>query len=312
MSELGILKEIRDLRTVWKNEATDFTPWLAQDENIAVLGDTLGLNITVEETESSIGSFNADILATETDTKEKIIIENQLEDSNHEHLGKIITYASGKEANIIIWLVRHAREEHRAAIEWLNSHTDEKIAFFLCEIKLYQIGNSAIAPKFEVIERPNDWVKEFKDSEKTKPSHKFRLDYWSSFINYAFEQNNSKSKQYAKEFNKRKPSKDNWLAFFIGLGNAHIEVTIAPTKQQLKVQMNISEDKSIFYDWEKKKSEIESEIGIKLNWQELSDCKCSLISAEKLTDINNRAIWEQQFDWIMDTTLKFKKVFKKY
>ncbi len=311
MAELGVLKEIRDLRTIWKNEATDFTPWLAQDENITILGETLGLRITVEETESSVGTFSADILATETDTKEKIIIENQLEDSNHEHLGKIITYASGKNANIIIWLVRHAREEHRAAIEWLNTHTEERIAFFLCEIKLYQIGNSSIAPKFEIIERPNNWVKEINDSENSKPSHKFRLEYWSSYINYAFEQSKM-SNQYSKEFNRRKPSKDNWLAFYIGLGNAHIEITIAPTKQQLKVQMNISEDKSMFYEWQKKKAEIESEVGIKLNWQELPDCKSSLISADKQVDFSNKETWQQQFDWIMDTTIKFKKAFKKY
>jgi hypothetical protein len=166
---LGQLKEIKDLRKVWPHEALDFTPWLAEEENLMLLSDAVGLEITVEETESSVGDFNVDIYATETGTDRKIIIENQLEDTNHEHLGKLITYASGKAADIVIWVVKHAREEHRAAMEWLNNYTDENIAFFLLEIKLYQIGNSDIAVKFEVIEKPNDWVKEIKRQSSSSP-----------------------------------------------------------------------------------------------------------------------------------------------
>lgn len=127
------------------------------------MADAIGLEITIDETESSVGNFNVDIYASETGTDRKIIIENQLEDTNHDHLGKLITYASGKSADIVIWVVRKAREEHRAAIEWLNIHTDGNIAFFLLEIKLYQIGNSDAAVKFEVVEKPNDWTKRLKE-----------------------------------------------------------------------------------------------------------------------------------------------------
>lgn len=113
MIALSRLEEIKDLRTVWPHEALDFTPWLSQDDNIALLADAIGLDITVDETESSVGDFNVDIFASETGTDRKIIIENQLEDTNHDHLGKLITYASGKSANVIVWVVKHAREEHR-------------------------------------------------------------------------------------------------------------------------------------------------------------------------------------------------------
>ncbi len=160
MIELGILKEIKDLREVWPHEAHDFTPWLAK--NIGILSETVGIDILIEETESSVGSFNVDIFATDADTGKKVVIENQLEETDHDHLGKLITYASGKSADLVIWLVRHARPEHRAAIEWLNSHTDEGVGFILCEIKVYRIGNSEPAPKFEIIEQPNNWVKEMK------------------------------------------------------------------------------------------------------------------------------------------------------
>lgn len=122
---LGKLKEVKNLRKVWSHEALDFTPWLAEEDNLALLADAVGLEITIDETESGVGNFNVDIYATETGTDRKIIIENQLEDTNHDHLGKLITYASGKSAEIVIWVVKRAREEHCSAIEWLNNHTDE-------------------------------------------------------------------------------------------------------------------------------------------------------------------------------------------
>lgn len=167
MINLGKLQEIRDLREVWPHEALDFTPWLADDDNLTLLADAVGLDITVDETESSVGDFNVGIYATETGTDRKIIIENQLEDTNHDHLGKLITYASGKNADIVIWIVKRAREKHRAAVEWLNNHTDENISFFLLEIKLYRINNSEPAVKFEVIEKPNNWTKEIKKQGST-------------------------------------------------------------------------------------------------------------------------------------------------
>ena len=157
MLELGKLSVVSDLRKAWPHEAHDFTPWLA--DNIDVLGEEIGIEILIEDTESAVGSFNVDIFATDADTGKRIIIENQLEETDHDHLGKLITYASGKSAALVVWIVRKAREEHRAAIEWLNAHTDEDVGFFLCEIKLYSINNSVIAPKFEVIEQPNNWAK---------------------------------------------------------------------------------------------------------------------------------------------------------
>ena len=152
-----------------------------------------------------------DIYASETSTNRKIIIENQLEDTDHDHLGKLITYASGKSADIIIWVVKKAREEHRAAIEWLNNNTLETISFFLVEIKLYQIGNSDVAVKFEVVEKPNDWTKEIRRVTNNSPRHQARYDYWTAFNDYAF-QNNT----FAKSFNKRKATTDHWMSLSVG------------------------------------------------------------------------------------------------
>lgn len=209
---LGKLKKIYDLRKVWPHEAVDFTPWLTQDDNISLLSDAIGIDITIDETESNVGSFNVDIYATETDTGNKIIIENQLEDTNHDHLGKLITYASGKEAKFIIWIVKKAREEHRHAIEWLNNHTDNDIAFFLIEIELWSINNSDPAVKFNVVEKPNNWAKEIKKADNTlSDTEKMKLEYWTKFTDYAFTDND-----FSKVFRRRKPSTDHWYSVSIG------------------------------------------------------------------------------------------------
>ena len=123
------------------------------------LSNTIGIDIVLEERESAVGKYSDDIYGREEGTDRKIVIENQLEDSNHDHLGKIITYASGKDAKTIIWIVKRARDEHRQAIEWLNAHTDEEVGFFLLEIEVWKIGDSLAAPKFNIVSKPNDWGK---------------------------------------------------------------------------------------------------------------------------------------------------------
>lgn len=307
MKKLSILEEIKDLRTIWPHEALDFTPWLADEENIGILSDAVGIDISVDETESSVGDFNVDIYASETGTGKKIIIENQLEDTNHDHLGKLITYASGKSADIIIWLVKHAREEHIAAIEWLNNHTDDKIGFFLCEIKLYKIGDSEPAVKFEVIEKPNNWTKELRKNDNINETQQQRYDYWVAFEDYAF--NNI---QFSKSFNRSKPSTDHWLNFSIGSSACHISITQIRKRNELAVELYIDNNKELFQSLYKNKSEIESTTGLSFDWRELPEKKASRIIIRQSADLNNNEKWNVQFDWLIDVMLKIKKSFKEY
>lgn len=307
MVNLSKLEEITDLRTIWKHEALDFTPWLSKDDNISILADAIGLEITVDEIESPVGNFNVDIFATETGTSRKIIIENQLEDTNHDHLGKLITYASGKSAEVIIWVVKHAREEHKAAIEWLNNHTDDNLGFFLCEIKLYKIGNSEPAVKFEVIEKPNDWTKEVKKNDSASKTQLQRYEYWESFQNYAFQNSN-----FSKSFNQRKPSSDSYMNFSIGSSACRIAVSQILTRDQLVVELYINEDKELFHSLLKNKKQIEELSGLSFDWRELPNKKASRIIIEKKVSLNDKSQWTNQFDWIMDVMLKMKTEFKKY
>ncbi|MCH5316184.1 MAG: DUF4268 domain-containing protein [Eubacterium sp.] len=307
MANLSKLEEIKDLRKIWPHEALDFTPWLSRDDNIAILADAVGFDITVDETESSVGDFNVDIFATETSTERKIIIENQLEDTDHDHLGKLITYASGKSANMIIWVVKHAREEHKAAIEWLNNHTDDKIGFFLCEIKLYRIGNSDPAVKFEVVEKPNDWTRELKKNESVNESQQQRYDYWLAFEDYAF-----KNSLFAKNFRRRKPPMDSWLGFSIGSSACEIVVSQIKTQNKLRVELYISDDTELFQALLQNKKTIESDSNLKFDWQELPNRKASRIAIEKEVSFDNKSTWNSQFDWLIDTMIEMKKAFKKH
>ena len=168
MNKLGKLEKV-NLRDIWPNEEYDFSVWLSKEENLKELSNTIGIDIVLEERESAVGKYSVDIYGKEEGTERKVVIENQLEDSNHDHLGKIITYASGKDAKTIIWIVKRARDEHRQAIEWLNSHTDEEVGFFLLEIESeIKLLNSKV-----------------ENTAKTIPVHKNTFFY--SFINESSE-----------------------------------------------------------------------------------------------------------------------------
>lgn len=305
MTNLGTLKKITDLRSIWPHEALNFTPWVA--ENVDLLADAVGLDITVDETESSVGDFNVDIYASETGTDRKIIIENQLEDTDHDHLGKLITYASGKGADVVIWVVKHAREEHKAAVEWLNNHTDDKIGFFLCEIKLFQIGDSQIAPAFTVVERPNDWTKEIRKTASANSTQQQRLEYWQAFNDYAFSDAN-----FSRIFNKRKPTTDHWMDFSIGSSACHIAVSQIQKRKAVDVELYINDDKELFKSLFAHKDEIEKNMEMELEWKELPERKASRILIEKTVDLDDRATWPEQFGYIMDTCIKMKRAFKRY
>ena len=307
MELLGKLKEISNLRSVWPHEALDFTPWLAEDENLEMLSDAVGLDISLNETESSVGDFNVDIYATDIGTGRKIIIENQLGDTNHDHLGKLITYASGKSAEIIIWIVKKAREEHKAAVEWLNNHTDDDIQFFLIEIKLYQIENSEKAVKFEVVEKPNDWTKEIKKQDSTSPTLQKRYDYWTAFNEYAF-----RDKSFAKEFHRRKATTDHWMDFSIGYSECHLSVCQLRKASSISAELYISDNKELFRSLLSHRDEIEKDIGEHLIWQELPDRKASRIRILHNADPDNRDKWEEQFEWIKSILIRMKNSFRKY
>ena len=302
MAKLGKLEKVKDLRSVWKHEANDFTNWLSKEENLNTLSEEIGINIELISTEAKTGSFSTDILAVEANTDNKIIIENQLEATNHDHLGKIITYASGHDAKTIIWIVKEAREEHRQAIDWLNEHTDEEINIFLCRIELWKIGDSAIAPKFQIVSSPNNWTKTIKRSLNNEMSSTKMLLY-----NYWTKLSEEIDKNYPN-FNSRKPRSSNFYDIALGSSLAHISLVIN-TKSEVKCQIWIRDSKPLFDFLYNSKDKIEEELGYELEWARLDDYKSSFIAIINNSDIRDESNWDNLIKWQLNNASKFYDVF---
>ena len=181
MAKLGRLIKV-PLREFWDKEDRDFTPWLADEENIGLLGETIGFDLEVEAQEKNVGPFRADILCKDTVTDSWVLIENQLERTDHSHLGQLLTYAAGLEAVTVVWIAEGFTDEHRAALDWLNEITDEKFSFFGLEIELWRIGDSPMAPKFNVVSHPNDWTKTVSRISRNELTsvQQLHLEYWTT------------------------------------------------------------------------------------------------------------------------------------
>lgn len=301
--KLGKIKQIKDIRSVWHHEARDFSKWLALDENLGQLSDAIGIDIVLEEREAPVGNFNVDLYATEEGTERRIIIENQLEDTNHDHLGKLITYASGKGAEVIVWIVKRARDEHRQAIEWLNQNTGVNIGFFLVEIELWQIDDSAIAPKFNVVERPNDWAKQMKNVDSLSETKQVQLHFWQQLSEF-IKSNDS----YAKEFTPRKAQPQHWYDLSVGSSSYHIGLTVNTQKNRLGAEIYIPDDKDKFAMFKEHAQEIENAVGEKIEWREAT--KATRIIALHSCDISKKDQWDNAFSWLINKAIEFKKMAK--
>jgi hypothetical protein len=186
--EFGTLKDI-GLRAAWRDEAVNFTPWLA--DNLDRLGSVVGLDLELIEAEAGLPShddgFSADILARNLTDDTNVLVENQLEGSDHRHLGQLLTYLAGLEARTVIWVARDFREAHLAAIKWLNENTLEEFAFFAIKLRVVQIGDSALAPLFDVLEKPNAWERRLQSNARaakaSNPAGEARRKFWAHFFN---------------------------------------------------------------------------------------------------------------------------------
>lgn len=295
-----------ELREVWGHEAIDFTNWLARQENLDALSEAVGIDIKLIKTEANVGKFSVDILAEEEASGRKIIIENQLEDTNHDHLGKIITYASGYDAEIIIWIVRDVRDEHQKAIDWLNEHTDENINFFLIKIELWQIEGSNPAPKFEIIVSPNEWAKVIKtnptsgDLTDTKLQ---QLEFWTKFK--AFVRGND------TRIRLQTPRPQHWYDVSMGSSDGHVALTINSRENLICCEIYINKNKELFNFLRERKSEIEKELGEAAEWVDATVASRIKVKKE-VGGVFNQAEAESYFTWLYEKTVLFQKVFSKY
>lgn len=304
---IGKLEEV-DIRELWKHEQYDFSEWLSKKENIENLNDILGLTLVDISKETYVGSYRCDLFAKDETTGIKVIIENQLEMSNHDHLGKIITYASGLDAKVVVWIVKEAREEHRSAIEWLNNNTNSNINFFLIEIHAYKIGNSDNAPMFQVIEQPNDFIKNNKSinsNDTMNKSQSQRLEFWNQFNNVLAER--------GKPFNVRKATTDHWYNVAIGTSDAHIDITLVNKDSVIGVELYITDNKEFFDKLYQRKDEIENDLGFKLDWRRLNNSKASrIVTFIKGLNFDDHSNYNELINKTIDLAVLMRDTFKKY
>lgn len=292
-----------DIREGWKNEEYDFTPWLAQEQNIGLLGNHLGIDIELEGAEVAIGSFKADIVANDMDGN-KIIIENQLDKTDHKHLGQLITYASGMEAKTVIWICSKVTDEHRNAIDWLNEMTFSEISFFACEIELLKIGDSLPAPRFKVIASPNDWGKMVKSKSHegltaAKSSH---LDFWNAFKEYMEKSGTSLSL--------RTPRAQHWYSFSVGRSKFHIAALTNTQRGTVgcNLYMGGSNCFVAMTQLRERRSQIEAALG-ELEWREEGrKSSCTIVQHKEGNTLSKRE-WPQLHAWLKDRVESFHEVF---
>ena len=307
MKKLGRLVEV-PLREVWSHEQYDFSDWLAKEENLALLGEKIGLTLVEPETERFVGSYRCDIVCKDEMSGQIVLIENQLEPTNHDHLGKIITYASGLHASVVVWIVQNAREEHASAIEWLNEHVDASISFFLIEIHAMRIGDSDPAPMFDIIEQPNDFVAQVKKNggnSKDNQSKANRLEFWTRF--------NEVLVARGRPFSLRKPTTDHWYSLSIGSSKCNLSLDLINKDGYIRVNMWIADSKEQYYAFEDNKDAIEDSLGFKLLWEPLENKKASRISCRiEGLDFNDQSNYDALMNESIEKLIAFRKAFMPY
>lgn len=296
------------LREAWKHEAGEFTPWLAEEENLQSLADALGLaELELVATEHPVGDFKLDMLCT--DGEDQVIIENQLEKTDHSHLGQLIAYAAGVGAKKVIWIAESFRPEHSSALQFLNDNTTEDLAFFAVEVEIYRIGDSPLAPNFEVAVKPNEWVKSGREQARavstSSPTKQLQHKFWMALI--------ERLAATQPQIRPQKASPKGYLTIAIGKSNVQLSVTANTREERLGVELYLSgfDAKKNFTNLLPRKSDIETGLGFELDWQELPDADaCRVAAWYPNASLEDESRWEEYIDWIVKRLLAMDKILR--
>lgn len=300
-----------DLRNVWPKEAADFTPWLS--ENISALGDALGMDLVLQEKEAAVGGYSLDILATDVNGNRPVIIENQLEVTDHDHLGKLLTYAAGFDANVVVWLTREFRDEHRQAMDWLNQRTGEDTVFFGVVVELWRIDGSRPAPHFNLVVAPNDWRKE-RVTSRTGPGATHVSERGERYRMF-FQKLIDTLREEHRFTGARKGQPQSWYSFSAGYGQRITYGASFTENKRARTEVYIDAGDSetnlqILRNLEEHKAQIESELGQPLSWQPLENRRACRIEASMLgsIDADDETLATIQM-WMVKSLLSLKRAF---
>jgi hypothetical protein len=296
--------ELVPLRELWHHEAHDFTTWLAQ--NLDLLGEKLGLELSLVQQEASAGPFSADIMA-EDGNGSPAIIENQLERTNHDHLGKLITYLSNLDAKTAIWITSEPRPEHEQAVHWLNEVVPADTAFYLVRVEAYRIGDSAAAPLFTVVAGPSPEARQIgEQKEEVAERHILRKAFWTQLL--------AKAKEKSSLHARITPTTDNWIA--AGSGKSGLSYNYVIRMEDVQVELYIDrgdteENKRIFDELYAHKAEIESAFGGSLDWQRKDNLQASRIRCLIPSGgLRNQEQWPKIQEHMTDAMVRLERALK--
>lgn len=306
-----------DIRQVWNSESQDFTPWLAEECNIQLLGDTIGMELEVEAQEKDVGMFRADILCKEVGTGDWVLIENQLERTDHCHLGQLMTYAAGLKAVTIVWVASRFTDEHRAALDWLNEITSGDFKFFGLEVEVWRIGESEAAPKFNIVCAPNNWSQDVSERKREiengdlTGAKSLQLAFWHSFREYAL--------KHATAIVPTKALPQTWMDLAIGRTGFRIALVASTWDSgasdfcgnELRAEFVCYNDaeKHIFAKLISEKATLEAEFGGDLLWAESPGKKQSKIYVRRSVNLEDRESWPDYVAWLCSNADRLYKLF---
>jgi len=308
MSNLPMLGKLQKVapKKVWAHEALAFTPWLALPENLTELGNALGMELELEAIEQAVGPFRADILCKRVGTDHWVLIENQLEKTDHLHLGQILTYAAGLDAVTVVWIAPNFTDEHRACLDWLNRVTVEGLNFFGVQIEVWQIGDSDMAPRLQIVSRPNQWAKSVSSASASISNGKAgqaHLEYWTGFIE-ALKKNGGPIKPVT-------PGTQNWITFS-AFGRSGFTLTVASNvyEKRIRVGMYITPKNAdaFFTALKTHKAEIESGLG-PVVWHDTAVQERAVLQYLGDADGADKSDWQRQHDWMIERLRSFYRVF---
>jgi hypothetical protein len=301
---LGILKNLK-LKSVWNHEERDFTPWLAEEANLTGLSNAIGMDLQLERIEVPVGPYYADILAKDA-SGEYVVIENQFGKTNHDHLGKLLTYGATLGASTIVWIAEDFTEEHRKTVEWLNERTIDALSLFAVQLEVLQIDDSPPAIRFNIISQPNQVVRAAtaaKSSGALTETQQLQLEFWTMFRDRLLGKRILVSAQT--------PRPQYWFDVALGRSNISLSNILDTYASRIGVRVYIGNRiaDAVLSQLEKDKVAIEQEIGEQLVWNPTPEKRDKIIALFRKVDLSNRAGWPEYCDWLVNYVAKFRKAF---
>ena len=295
----------QNVRDHWESEMSDFTPWLVESiksDGTSCLEDTLGLDLEVVGREKKVGKYYLDILAEVVDDDRQVVVENQLEQSDHDHLGKSLAYAAGVDADIIVWIAPSFNDEHRDAVQWLNQNSRDGIDLFAIQLEVWRIDDSQPAVQLNPVEKPSEWRNRVQQSTRDFTElEELRMEFWTQFRDQV--------KSASTPLRPREPRPINHVSNPIGKKGFHISFVHVNDDDELRLDLRI-EDEGAFIELRDDGEKIEDELGGTIRWREPPKSNSrGYISVIRDAHLEDREEWDEYFDWFLENGERFHEVF---